>query len=129
ALRAAFPSASVTVRPNGLTWVGLLQPTALSLEYTVKIEYDLGRRPNVTVLAPALEPPRGGRLRHMFDGERLCLHYPRQWSGEMWIARSVVAWTSEWLLFHELLRATGEWLGGGHEPASGASGASSSKSE
>jgi hypothetical protein len=80
------------------------------------------------VVDPPLQPPPGDRIRHVFDGERLCLHYPQQWSGDMWICRTVVAWTSEYLLYHELLRATGEWLGGGHEPPSRGSG-SSSRSE
>jgi hypothetical protein len=116
ALRAAFPDATQRVRPNGLTWIGKLQPTALSIEYTVRIEYVMGKSPRVTVLNPPLEPPPGGRLRHMYPGKRLCLHYPEQWSGDMLIARTIVPWASEWLLHHELLRATGEWHGGGHEP-------------
>jgi hypothetical protein len=114
---------------NGLTWIGRLQPSALSLMYTVRIEYDLGRRPRVTVLDPALEPIPGADLQHVFPGDVLCLHYKHQWTGDMLIARSVVAWASEYLLHHELWRATGEWLGGGHEPTPTRGGSSSSKSE
>lgn len=127
ALRAAFPHATVRVRSNGLTWIGKLRPTALSIEYTVRIEYDAGKSPRVTVIDPPLEAPTGGRLWHVYPGERLCLHYPEQWSGDMLIARTIVPWASEWLLHHELLRATGEWLGGGHEPPSFASGPSSKR--
>lgn len=129
ALRREFPNARVKVRANGLTWVGCLQPSALSLVYTVRIEYDLGRRPRVTVIDPPRETLPGSGLRHVFPGDVLCLHYQHQWTGDMLIARSVVAWASEWLLHHELWLATGEWLGGGHEPASATSGRSSSMSE
>lgn len=129
ALRAAFPDAKLRLRPTGLTWVGKLQPTALSIVYTVRIEYVVGKSPRVTVLDPPLEPPPGDRLRHVYPGDRLCLHYPEQWNGHMLIARTIVPWASEWLLHHELFRATGEWLGGGHEPTSAGSGSSSSRSE
>ncbi|MDY0295864.1 MAG: hypothetical protein RB296_00975 [Acidobacteriota bacterium] len=31
----------------------------------------------------------------------------------MIIAKTIVPWASEWLIFYELWLATGEWLGGG----------------
>ncbi len=124
ALRTAFPDATLRLRPNGLTWIGKLQPTALSIVYTVRIEYLVGKSPRVTVLDPPLEPPPGDRLRHVYPGERLCLHYPEQWNGDMLIARTIVPWASEWLLHYELFRAAGEWLGGGHEPPSAGPGSS-----
>ncbi len=128
-LRAAFPESTLRLRPTGLTWIGKLQPTALSTVYTVRIEYIVGKSPRVTVIDPPLEPPPGNRLRHVYPGERLCLHYPEQWSGDMLIARTIVPWASEWLLHHELFQATGQWLGGGHEPTSVVSGSSSRRSE
>lgn len=129
ALRAAFPEATLRLRPTGLTWIGKLQPTALSTVYTVKLEYTIGGSPRVTVIVPALEAPPGDRLRHVYPGERLCLHYPEQWSGDMLLARTIVPWASEWLLYHELFQATGQWLGGGHEPTSAGSMLSSRRSE
>lgn len=116
ALRAMFPTSRVKLGPNRLTWVGKLQPSAVSLGYTVRVEYALGKAPRVTVLDPPLEPPPGGRLRHVYPGNKLCLHMHHQWTGDLLIARTTVPWTAEWLLHHELLLATGEWLGGGHEP-------------
>lgn len=127
ALRAMFPTSRVKLGPNRLTWVGTLQPSPLSLEYTVKIKYALGKAPRVTVLDPLLEPPPGGRLRHVYPGDELCLHMHHQWTGDLLIARTTVPWTSEWLLHHELLLATGEWLGGGHEPPLASSRSSKSR--
>jgi hypothetical protein len=35
----------------------------------------------------------------------------------MYIHESIVPWTSLWLYYYEIWHATGEWLGGGHDPA------------
>ena len=34
----------------------------------------------------------------------------------MWIADTILPWTSLWLYFYELWHATGQWLGGGEHP-------------
>jgi hypothetical protein len=34
----------------------------------------------------------------------------------MFLADTVVPWTSEWLFFYEVWHATGLWLGGGTHP-------------
>jgi len=35
----------------------------------------------------------------------------------MSIASTILPWASEWLFHYEIWRATGEWTGGGREPA------------
>ena len=51
------------------------------------------------------------------DNGRLCLHFPGEWDPRMLISETIIPWASEWLYFHELWLATGEWHGGGHNPS------------
>ena len=54
----------------------------------------------------------------MYEQDRLCLYLPGtgEWTSDKPIALTIVPWTSLWLYFYEVWRATGEWLGGGIEP-------------
>lgn len=100
-----------------LRWRGSLQPTPQSDVYLVQIEYQGMGRPTVTVLEPTMDvAPK--RLPHTFGGTELCLHFPGEWNSSQLIAYTIVPWASEWLLHYELWLATGDWLGGGHEPES-----------
>jgi hypothetical protein len=107
-----------TVKIGRLRWEGRLQPTVRSDVYIVRIDYAIPRLPEVTIVAPQLEIPSGGTLPHTYPGERLCLCYPGQWNRTMLIAKTIVPWTSEWLLHYEIWKITWDWHGGGHEPAS-----------
>jgi hypothetical protein len=106
---------------NGvLVAVGDVQPTSRSAVYKVRIEYRAGDPPEVTVLSPKLVPrEEGGRLPHVYPGDKLCLYtpYTGQWTPDMSLPHTIVPWISEWLFYYELWHATGEWLGGGTEPA------------
>ena len=66
--------------------------------------------------SPRLEVPTGTKLPHVYGSDTLCLCYPCEWDSTKLIARTLVPWASEWLLYYEFWRATGMWLGGGHEP-------------
>lgn len=110
---------NVAIKTGRLRWEGKLQPTARSETYTVRIEYASQSHPEVTIIAPRLEVPNGVFLPHTFTGNRLCLYWRRQWDASMSIAKTIVPWTSEWLLYYELWQVTGNWLGGGHEPGDG----------
>jgi hypothetical protein len=83
----------------------------------VKVEFQNGwTRPKIAVLEPRLRDPDGPPLPHVFEGDRLCLHFPKEWRADQMIATTIMPWTSEWLLHYEIWKATGEWHGGGHEP-------------
>jgi hypothetical protein len=107
---------TVAIKCGRLRWEGRLQPTPRSDTYAVRIEYASQSHPEVTIIAPRLEVPKGVFLPHTFTRDRLCLYWRGQWDGSMSIARTIVPWTSEWLLYYELWQFTGTWLGGGHEP-------------
>jgi hypothetical protein len=114
ALEALPITTTATVRRGRLRWVGRLQPTPLSVTYTVSIEHSRGKQPQIAVLEPELERPEDGELPHVFAGDRLCLCYPWQWDGSKLIIRTIVPWISEWLLHYEIWKVTGKWHGGGH---------------
>jgi hypothetical protein len=112
-LRSVFPDAQLRLKPNDLSWTGLLQPSDLSRVYTVRIVYRRGKYPSVRVLAPKLETAESGFLPHTYNDGTLCLHDVGQWNGAMLIVDTIVPWAAEWLLLYEMWLATGEWLGDG----------------
>lgn len=112
-------TSTASVKSGRLRWEGSLQPTARSGSYTVRIDYVPPSYPKVTIVTPPLEVPEGRALPHTFPGDRLCLYWRGQWDPSMSIAKTIVPWASEWLLYYELWVVTGEWHGGGHEPATG----------
>ncbi len=117
-LKKKYPNGYSSWRCGMVTWRGQLQPTLNSRTYTVQITWDgSGRRPAVDVLRPLLQPPTGTRLQHVFADGRLCLHFTSEWHPGMLISETIIPWASEWLYFHELWLATGEWHGGGHNPS------------
>jgi len=108
---------STTVRRSRLVWRGRFQPTPISANYLVRIEYSLedGRGPRVFVESPQLEVRPGEKsLPHVYAGDRLCLNLPGEWKSDESIAKTTVPWISEWLFYYEIWRSTGEWKGGGH---------------
>jgi len=105
---------SLSLHRSRLRWEGQLQPTPLSVRYTVRIEATPNGRPQVTVISPELvESAR--ELPHVFRDGCLCLCFPWQWDHTKPIARTIIPWASEWLLYYELWKVTGQWHGGGHE--------------
>jgi hypothetical protein len=116
-MSSTHPGFRLRLRRNSARWIGELQPSALSETYTVQIDYVLRKRPKVWVLKPQL---RGvlpeEKIKHTFSDGSLCLHLHQDWTPAMFIADTTVAWLAYWLLHYEFWQATGQWLGGGHEP-------------
>jgi hypothetical protein len=118
-LKLSFREFRTRVDGAWLTSVGHVQPSPLGATYKVEIRYKVGKRPEVRVLEPALVCREDAdRIPHMFGQECLCLYFPpaNEWSGEMSLGHAIIPWISLWLYYYELWHATGEWLGGGHEP-------------
>ena len=115
-LRSLFPRALSRIRSSELTWEAEITPTPLSEAYRVRITYKLGKAPDAQVLSPKLERLEKSPLPHVYRGEILCLYLPRagEWNASMFLALTIVPWTSEWLAHYEVWRATGGvWCGGG----------------
>jgi hypothetical protein len=101
------------LKPARLIWTGVLKPTPLSRDYTVRITYALGRYPRVVVLDPPLVPDENGQLPHFYREGALCLHEAHEWRPSMLIVDSTIPWTSEWLAHYELWKWSGHWHGDG----------------
>lgn len=97
--------------PNKLTaWEGTLQPAPFSKKYKVRIQYEAGSRPDVTL--PELDfsterPP------HLFKDNTLCLYSRRglgAWNPSMPIT-NLVPMIAHWLWCYELWQVTNKWYG------------------
>lgn len=116
ALDRLFPSGKTEFKSNRLQWTTELRPSVGSRLYTVRIIYRRGQHPTVKVLAPELDRGLAHSLPHVFRYDSLCLYRDGEWTSKMLIAETIVPWTSEWLFFYEIWKATGEWFGGGDWP-------------
>ncbi len=107
-------------RFDGKTMVafGDIQPSELSKTYRIRLDYRFHCRPRVQVISPKLERYNDEDIPHMYGQEYLCLYLPGagDWSPDKEIAKTIIPWAALWLNYYELWHATGEWLGGGHEP-------------
>jgi len=116
ALQHVFPAGVIGIKPTRLEWTGVLTPTPLSCDYTVRITYSVGRFPRVVIVDPPLVPDEHGLLPHFSREGSLCLHEAHEWDGSMLIVDSIIPWTTEWLAHYELWKWSGQWYGDG-EPA------------
>ena len=99
-------------------WIGKLRPLDFSESYDVRIDYRVGSKPKVWVLGlPSREKEsESKRIPHRFADGSICLYYGDEWTADKPIARTLVPWLLEWLLFYEGWLVTGEWQGGGIHP-------------
>jgi hypothetical protein len=105
-----------------LFWQYVTQPTALGREYTIRITYQLGKRPEILVMDPNLIELAGDRrIPHLYqqDPPSLCLYMPakREWTPMTRIDQTIVPWTVLWLFYFEEWLDSNEWKGGGEHPA------------
>jgi len=118
-MRANFPNFECKRSRNKATWIGLLQPTPSSNSYKVEIKYQVGDIPRVFVRAPALETRRGeNKIPHTYSKNEICVYLPgsNEWRPTMFIADTIIPWTSVWFFYYETWLATGKWCGGGTHP-------------
>jgi len=104
---------------NKLTWSFQLQPTPLSRQYSLVLEYLRDQTPSIFIVEPDLNILANGRdIPHMYDQQRgkLCLYLPGAWDSRLLIAKTIIPWASLWLYFYEEWLFTNEWKGGGKHP-------------
>lgn len=120
-LRDYFPDSILKIYRFGkkMIWEGMLQPSELSLNYDIRIEYNIGEHPDVYVIKPKplLLAKDATKLPHVYDHEKqhICIYHRRmnEWNDRKMIAKTIIPWTSEWLLHYEIWVVTGIWHGGG----------------
>lgn len=115
---STYPLWSGRLVRNTLVLDGKVQPTALSPEYSIRIQYVLKKRPIVKVLSPKLKlNPEKDKLPHIFtQNNSLCLHYNDFDYYNDYLSNTIIVWITWWLYFYEIWLATGKWLGGGRHP-------------
>lgn len=128
-LRRWYPSLRVVFQDWwGACWQGPIK--SLDQTYEIRITYILASElggcevlnwiPEVVVLDPPLRRFTDEFIPHVFEADPLpilCLFdKAAEWNAGTSIARTIIPWTSEWLTFYELWRATGVWSGYGRHP-------------
>lgn len=104
-----------------LIWKWSVQPTPLSRIYQARLECDNYGKPSVYIDSPDIKLLASGKhLPHVYDQDKkkLCLYLPGsgQWNNNLFLADTVVPWTSLWLMYFEEWVWSGEWQGGGEHP-------------
>lgn len=117
-IKIVYPNMDFNITPNGeLIISGIIKPTPLSREYTIRISYIIGNFPVVEIINPKLDKV-SSKLPHVYKDNNLCLFYPKnkEWTKYDYIADKIIPWTSLWLYYYEVWKITGKWEGGGKHP-------------
>lgn len=106
---------------NKLSWFFQLQPTPLSRQYSLALEYLKNKTPKIFVVKPDLNILANGRdIPHMYDQKKgeLCLYLPGagEWNNRLLLINTAIPWASLWLYFFEEWLFSNEWKGGGKHP-------------
>lgn len=118
-IKAKYPQFTVRTTASSLIVAGSLCPTARSMSYDFRVEYQLDYLPVTTIKEGQLcKNEKGENIPHMYDQESLCLFRPkyRQFTMNDLIADTIIPWTSLWLYHYENWHITGQWDGGGEHP-------------
>ena len=109
-IEASYPCFHCVLHGNRLTCVGAIQPGQDCETYEIKIDYRMDDPPQVRITRPDITP---STEYHMYSDGQLCLydHRSSPWKWRYNIHETIIPWTAEWLVFYELWRITGEWLG------------------
>ena len=110
AIQKHFPFLHTRVVGNRLVCRGHMQPSDASATYRVEMVYRPWNAPEVRILTPPIKPERH---LHFYKDGTLCLYDWREqpWQRHWRLADTVIPWTAEWLLYYELYKLTGKWLG------------------
>ena len=112
-IESRFPCFQCNAISSGTTrleCVGLIQPTEHSITYMLRLDYTVWGTPRMYVVSPEIIPTA---QIHIYREGNLCLFYPEEtpWTHTLHISDTIVPWTAEWLVYYELFKITGKWLG------------------
>lgn len=96
---------------NQLVCYGKLQPNEFCEIYKVKIIYNRGYKPKVFIIEPKITYNDDI---HLYTDNSLCLFHPTDliWNDDkIIIANTIIPWISEWIIFYEIWKVIGKWLG------------------
>lgn len=122
-LKRLYPEGKFVKKTSlSFSWSLKIQPTPLSNVYEIRIDYKYADYPKIYVTDPYPLDRYSGKklLPHVYSTkeQRICLYYPGigEWRKDKLIAKTIVPWASEWLLYYELWLSTGIWMGEGIHP-------------
>lgn len=133
-VRQHWPSFSTLKQSRSLAaWEGTLRPLCKTYRIQVMLQRPDKLAENCLPLVVVLDPLLRRRpsapeqpIPHIYlnpnprcqDFPVLCLYYPPrgEWHGGKAVGKTIIPWTSEWLICYEGWLATGEWMGGGIHP-------------
>lgn len=105
-----FPGFKCRLRCGRLECAGDIQPSDDSDKYSIRVQYEEWKAPKVRILKPHIEPSTDI---HMYRDGTLCLYHPptQPWSGKNDLHKTIIPWTSEWLVYYELYQTEKKWMG------------------
>ncbi len=105
-----FPFLKCGFKRTTLECQGEISPSEFCEPYRVLIRYEKGGVPRVRITRPKIE---ASTKIHMYLNGSLCLFDPRvsPWKGSYNLHETIIPWTAEWLVFYELYKIHGKWLG------------------
>lgn len=117
-LRKNRSDLEVCIDKDELVVRGHLQPAPSMRSYRFLLRYRMGLSPKIWIKEPALtELSKGRKIPHLYSQKaaQLCLFYPpaNEWTKNMLLRNSFLAWASEWLYHFEIWLVTNIWTGGG----------------
>jgi hypothetical protein len=109
-IEANYDFLNCRITSNGLICEGVFTVPETSNDYEVRIIYSHPKHPEVFVINPKIEYK--AKL-HMYKNGSLCLYYPKDnsYTSKSMLYDTIIPWTSEWLIFYELYKRNGKWLG------------------
>jgi len=113
-LTSVVPGSAGRLVAGRLLWSGVVTPCEEADSYELLIDHRLRGAPRVHVISPLLSGP--GPIPHTYNTTRPCLYVPGTWYDNRSLAKTILPWTVEWLLYYELWSAGGDWQGGGIHP-------------
>lgn len=105
-----FPCFTCSIQNRVLICTGEITPSEECDTYRIQIKLPAGMIPHVRILNPEIAPST--RI-HMYTSGDLCLYKPNEqpWKVSDYIHKKIVPWIAEWLVYYELFKITGQWLG------------------
>lgn len=105
-----FRCNSVTPDTTKLECFGSIKPSEYSITYKLRLEYKVWDIPRIYVVEPEIIPT--AKI-HIYQEGNLCLYYPKEtpWRNSLHISNTILPWAAEWLVYYELFKIQGVWLG------------------
>lgn len=119
--RSPLANGRGSLQRGRLSWNFDAQPTPVSRNYRLRLDYRQWETPTVIVLAPDLPALAADRdLPHVYEQTPtvLCLYFPSsgEWHPGKRLVDTIVPWAYLWLFYFEDWLVTGNWSGGGQHP-------------